>query len=244
MHPNLPTPNRPAALVLMARAPRPGYCKTRLCPPLSPQQAAELYHAFLVDLAREVPAWDGPWDLWLAWSTPDAEDGPLPPDLADLFGAPWRPLAQRGEDLTTRMDNVFEDLFDLGYRRVVMRNTDSPHLPRQRVSAAFTSLADRPGSVVLGPDLDGGYYLIGLDRPQPGLLPQTMSTASVLDQTLRAAGERGLRTTTLDAFLDVDTPDDLAIFWLEFEPRSEHRPWATWQLLSRGPLLDLLGAWR
>ena len=229
------------ALVTMVKAPVPGRCKTRLCPPLSPELAADLYRAFLHDIARELSQWDGGCDLWVAWS---AEDEELPADLQRIFSGPFRFLKQRGEDLTTRMEGVFERLLSSGYRQVLMRNSDSPQLPMKLLERAFRQLEDGPNRLVLGPDLDGGYYLIGLDRLPRGMLPATLSHDQVLEQTRAAAGRAGMTVVELERWLDVDTPDDLTTFWLEFSRQTAVRDWATRELLEHSPILELLRNFR
>jgi glycosyltransferase A (GT-A) superfamily protein (DUF2064 family) len=229
----------------MARVPRAGRCKTRLCPPLGHEEAAALYTAFLHDLARELPDWGSPWDLWVAWTDDEAGAAPVdespPPELARVFAPPaWRFLRQAGASLAERLDSVFTALFAHGYRHVVARNSDSPHLPASLHDEAFAALDAGPGRVVLGPDLDGGYYLVGLDAPRPGLFPTVMSTSLVLEETLAAAREGGLLPVTLAPFLDVDSGDDLAAFWLEFGGRADVRHWETWRLLADGVILARL----
>lgn len=213
----------PRALVTMAKEPRPGRVKTRLTSELSPEAAANLYRAFLTDLARETAAWDGGCDRWLAWADDDGDA----PELHALFGAEFTLLRQEGAGLTDRMEHVFTTLFARGYRTVVMRNSDSPHLPMNMLEAAFAAVEATPGSVVLGPDLDGGYYLVGMDAPHDGVFPKVMSTASVFDQTRTGAEALGLRVVTLPPFLDVDTPDDLAVLRLELLRSADHAQWAT-----------------
>jgi rSAM/selenodomain-associated transferase 1 len=218
----------------MARLPTPGLCKTRLCPPLSEEQAAGLYRAFVTDVGRELAGWSAAADTWVAWSG-DADE---PGELRGLFDEGTRFLRQQGESLSERMSAVFEHLFERGYQRVVMRNSDSPHLPLSFLDQAFAALQEIPGGVVLGPDLDGGYYLVGLDRPAAGIFPDAMSTGSVFQQTLAAASEQNRRVAELPAFLDVDDADDLCTFWLEFGGRADVRHWATWQFIEEHGLVD------
>jgi hypothetical protein len=139
------------------------------------------------------------------------------------------------------MNGVLEQLFDFGYRQIVMRNSDSPHLPNSFVEQAFAALSQEPGSVVLGPDLGGGYYLIGLDRPAVGLLPAEMGTDSVFEQTTEAARAEGREVVELPAFLDVDDADDLCTFWLEFGARADVRHWETWKFIEQQGLVQQLG---
>lgn len=233
----------------MVKVPYPGTCKTRLCPPLEPREAARLYTCFLQDLARELAQWRGDADLIVAWTDqdrrqpgdPESPSEEPPPALRELFSDPaFKFLRQRGASLTERMEAVFVELFAQGYRTVVMRNSDSPHLPMSALDQAFAALEERPGRVVLGPDLDGGYYLVGSDGPMAGVFPTVMSTDSVLEQTMAGAERAGRAVSLLPQFLDVDTPDDLALFWLEFGARADVRHWATWKELDGHPVLDRL----
>lgn len=229
-------PRYPDALVIMAKPPRPGRVKTRLCPPLTPEEAAGLYRAFLVDIGRETRAWPRACDRYVAWA---GEEEDAPDDLREALGDGFRWLRQVGDDLTARMERVFTDLQQAGYRRVVMRNSDTPHLPMSLLAQAFDALDG--GALVLGPDLDGGYYLAGLDCSPDGVFPRIMSTESVLAETARLAGARGLRVVQLEPFLDVDNRDDLAMLWLEFGGRADVTHWATHALLDASDYLDRLG---
>ncbi len=224
----------PQALVVMVRAPVAGQCKTRLCPPLTEEQAAGLYRAFLRDIGRELGEWNAPLDLWVAWCGEIDQPG----ELSSFFPSSSRYLQQQGENLAERMSGVFERLFELGYRRVVMRNSDSPHLPLSLVEQAFAALEQEPGSVVLGPDLGGGYYLAGLDRPAPGVFPAEMGTSSVFRKTSEEARQQGRPVVELAAFLDIDDADDLCTFWLEFGARADVRHWETWLFIEQQALLQ------
>jgi len=190
-------------LALFAKAPVPGQVKTRLCPPLLPAQAAELYEAMLLDILDQHRG--EPCDLAL-WHTPAA--------ASDWFRAAapsaYRLLAQQGSDLSARMRWLFRHHADEGYTRIVLRGTDSPTLPSARVPEAFAALASG-ADIVLCPDRDGGYNLVGLRRPVDALFELEMSTSSVLEGTLARAGELGLRTELLAAHHDVDTEADLAL---------------------------------
>jgi glycosyltransferase A (GT-A) superfamily protein (DUF2064 family) len=91
---------------------------------------------------------------------------------------------------------------------VVIMDSDSPTLPPAQVAGAFAALDG--ADVVLGPCEDGGYYLIGLKRPQPRLLREVpMSTPHVLRDTLALAEQAGLRVALLAPWYDVDTAQEL-----------------------------------
>jgi len=255
------TPTCRNALVVMARLPRAGRCKTRLCPPLSEEDAAGLYRAFLCDIGRLLAEWDGKADLFVAWADDPGTEEELatiergheedldqtitdhspPLALRSIFPPRTRFLRQRGESLTTRMEGIFGRLFEAGYGHIVMRNSDSPHLPLQVIDQAFSHLARGPaGEVVLGPDLDGGFYLVGLNADSSGLFPSTMSTETVFQQTVHNAQAADRSVSLLEPFLDIDSADDLRLFWLEFGGRANVRDWSTWRRLNGTAIMELL----
>lgn len=138
-----------SAVVVFVRAPEPGRCKTRLCPPLAPGQAAALYRAFCCDVLANAQRTRLP--VWIAY---DASDDFPAPDWV----SPRLPFFhQEGADLGERLIHAFETLSLRGCRRVVAIGSDSPTLPRERLTAAFELLADY--AAVFGPAEDGGYYL-------------------------------------------------------------------------------------
>jgi len=199
--------------VLFAKEPRPGTVKTRLCPPLTPTDAARLYSGFLRELLAPV---EGFRTLCYGW--PEAGLGAL--EALAAPGVEFRP--QRGGDLWERMERCFAELFDEGHDRIVLRNTDSPDLPEARLREAAAMAA--PGRVVLGPDPGGGYYLVALGAPCPGLFwtpPAEAGPEQGLDEgapTACAATAARARTRGCDVhFLaeepDVDTFDDLVQLW-------------------------------
>ncbi|WP_044231982.1 TIGR04282 family arsenosugar biosynthesis glycosyltransferase [Chloroflexus sp. Y-396-1] len=204
-------------LVMMARRPEVGRVKTRLCPPLTPEQAVMLYTAFLhdlVELLRHIPA----VHPLIAYTPDTAGDyfAALAPDIAR------RP--QRGIDLSARLATITTDLFDEGAPAIVIIGSDSPTLPRAYIEEAFAALTNSV-DLVLGPADDGGYYLVGLRRPIPTLFTNVvMSTPTVLHDTLVIAEQLGLRTTLLAPWYDVDTFADLERLYADPEPLPHTRP--------------------
>lgn len=188
-------------LALFAKAPIPGQVKTRLVPRLSPEQAAELYEAMLLDIldqhARSAEA-----DLAL-WYAPAESSG----WFRARAPAPYRLLPQAGPDLARRMAHLFRFHASEGYERIVLRGTDSPTLPPARVLEAFAAL--ERADLVLCPDRDGGYNLIGLRGPADALFDLELSQASVLEQTLSRARAAQLRFELLEPHYDVDVPADV-----------------------------------
>ena len=190
-------------LILFAKAPVPGRVKTRLCPPLSPEQAAGLYVAFARDSFELLDGVEKA-SVEIAY-----EPSRLFTDPAWISRrARWFP--QKGRDLGARMAHAFERAFAAGASRVVIVGSDSPGLPARRFGEAFASLKSR--DCVLGPSRDGGYYLIGLRRACPALFRGIRwSTDEVFAKTVALARAQGLTLRRLPSFGDVDRPEDLPV---------------------------------
>ncbi len=188
-------------LALFAKAPLPGQVKTRLCPPLSFSEAASLYEAMLLDILDQHASLEGAKRV--LWFTP--------PEAASWFERTtppgYRLRPQQGPDLAARMQRLFRAHAQEGYGRIVLRGTDSPTLPLERVSSAFEALERI--DLVLCPDRDGGYNLIGLRHPCDELFELELSTAQVLERTVARASEAGLCVEILPPHQDVDTAQDL-----------------------------------
>jgi rSAM/selenodomain-associated transferase 1 len=174
-------------VVVFAKRPAPGAVKTRMCPPLTPTQAAALYAAMLDDVlattARAVASAGAA--AWLAVDPPDAVA-----QLARRCPPGFLAIDQRGADLGARMEHAVAAAAAAGFARVLLRGSDNPALPPSAIAAGFAALDD--ADLAVGPDRDGGYGWIALRGPAPGLFDHPMSTASVLDDTLARA--RGART--------------------------------------------------
>lgn len=192
------------AVAIMAKAPTAGAVKTRLCPPLSPREAAALARCFLRDRIAQVRALAGVSPV-VAF-TPASERGVfqrLAPDFALI--------AQHGPDLGARMRSTLATLLAAGHRAAIAIGTDTPTLPPTVIQHAVDRLASPDVDVVLGPADDGGYYLIGVRADYPTLFDDMpWSTSDVLEVTVRRARAAGLRAVGVDPWFDVDTPDDLA----------------------------------
>ncbi len=197
------TDHRPAVVAVMAKAPRAGVVKTRLCPPLSADEAAGLYRCFLLDTIDRIRALEGT-TVAIAYAPPEdraffEEAGP------ELILVP-----QRGSDLGTRLANVFDQLFGRGFGAVLAMGADTPTLPGEFLRRGLDALADPRLDVALGPTEDGGYYLIGLRAPRPDLFEGIpWSTSRVFDETMRRARAATLNVAVLPRWYDVDTADDL-----------------------------------
>lgn len=193
-------------LLLFAKVPAPGRVKTRLCPPLAPEQAAALYAAFLRDIVDATPeACDARLCVWPSEEA-DAMDAGL------WARAPMR--AQRGADLAARMAHAIEEAFEEGAGTLLLRNTDSPDLAPARVTEAIEAIADG-ADLVLGPDEGGGYYLIAARAWRPEIADviaamRDVSAEEVFAATIARARALGFATFVLPRAADIDIPEDLA----------------------------------
>lgn len=194
-------------LSVFAKAPAPGRVKTRLSPPLSLEQAAALYDAMLADVLVASAEFAHRLSL-----EPVLHFDP-PASRATFVArtpAAYRLLEQRGQGLAVRMANAFAEAHAAGAEWLLLRGSDSPALDFERVAQANAAL-DRDSDVVIVPDQGGGYALLGLKEPRIELFDMSMSTASVLEETIARAESLGLRVRLIRPTFDVDVGADLAL---------------------------------
>ncbi|HEU4686533.1 MAG TPA: TIGR04282 family arsenosugar biosynthesis glycosyltransferase [Nitrospira sp.] len=197
-----------SALVIFAKAPIPGQVKTRLCPPLTHDEAATLQGSFVLDALERTNAAVAKFKLPLARYLACAPSSALPFFKIMEARQAVSLVDQIGADLGERMHAAFETMFGRGYRKVVLVGTDVPTVPLDYYRDALSLLRDH--DAVFGPALDGGYYLVGLTKPAPDLFAGVpWSTDRVLAVTRDIADRLGLRTALLPEWRDVDTIDDL-----------------------------------
>jgi rSAM/selenodomain-associated transferase 1 len=192
---------RVTAVALIAKSPVAGQVKTRMQPPLSPGEAADLACRLLLDAHDQAAATGA--DVWCSYT------GPAGP-LRGLLPATTRLLEQRGADLAARLAAAQADLFAAGYRAVMLFGADCPTVGAAELVRAFDLLRRDPDRVVLGPAADGGYTLLAATRPTSHLFDGVeMSTTRVLADTLARAGAAGTPVTLLAPRHDLDTAADL-----------------------------------
>ena len=188
------------ALAIMTKAPRAGTVKTRLQPPLTAEEAAQLNICFLRDVAAGI-AEAGEAARGVAVFTPAGSEKEyvhiLPPDFVLLV--------QRGDTFGERLLNAAADLLRSGFESCCLINSDSPTVPADAFREAVRELKRPDDCVVLGPSDDGGYYLIGMKKLHRRLFEGIdWSTERVFAQTLERAGEIGLEVHILPSCFDVD----------------------------------------
>jgi hypothetical protein len=189
------------ALVIMAKAPRQGAVKTRLAASLSPAAVTAFYCCLLGDTLALARSLD---NVEVAIMCPDTDVN----ELAQLAGREASVVAQTGEGLAAGLTSVFAHFAAGHQRRTIAFNSDSPHLPRSVLEDAFETLAAH--DVVVGPTLDGGYYLVGAKASHPTLFAgDGMGTSTALERLLSRARTLELSVGFADPFYDVDVADDL-----------------------------------
>ena len=192
------------ALVIFAKWPVPGQVKTRLCPTLQSDQAAELARCFLIDTVERVSSLKDV-QVWLAFTPSDTE-----PLFRELLPSSVRYLPQRGKDLGERELNIFVDLLGKEETTVAIMGTDIPSVPLASLQSAFALLKNPGCDAVFGPSGDGGYYFVGAKAVHPPLFENIeWSTEKVLQQTLGQARLHNLNVSLIPSWHDVDTEEDL-----------------------------------
>jgi rSAM/selenodomain-associated transferase 1 len=192
------------ALAVMAKVPAAGAVKTRLCPPLTPDDAAALARCFLLDRVEQLSA-VAAGDPMVAFAPAGRQA-----EMQALLPCGTRLVAQAEGDLGTRLDRLLTGLLAEGYAAAIAVDADSPTLPTAHLERACRALAAGTADVVVGPCDDGGYYLIGLRAPAPSLFrDMPWSTAGVLAETVGRAARAGLALALLPSWFDVDRGDDL-----------------------------------
>jgi rSAM/selenodomain-associated transferase 1 len=203
---------RKCALGLMAKVPFAGAVKTRLTPPLTPEEAAKLSMCFLRDMTSNLAGLREDGMEGVVLYTPAGAEKMLHELLPNSFGL----VPQRGETLGERLINAASELLNKEFDSVCLINSDSPTLPSKILKTATTLLAQNGDRVVLGPSQDGGYYLIGLNRPHRNLFQRiAWSTRDVLAHTIDRAAEIHLAVDLLPEWYDVDDEATLRVLYEE-----------------------------
>lgn len=188
-------------LALFARPPLEGGAKTRLSPALPPALVRELYGGMLADALSAI-AGAAADERFVYWAD---DPGGAPVTLPPGTGA----RRQSGAGLGARLAAAFEELLAPPCRGALIAGADAPDLSAAALDAAFAAL--EAADLVLAPSADGGYGLIGLRRPAPGLFEGVAwSTPTVREETLARAARAGLGVALVQPLDDIDTPADLA----------------------------------
>jgi uncharacterized protein len=203
------------AIAIICKTPTAGASKTRLSPPLTPQECAALSACFIRDLSQTIQTLvDDGRATGYAIYTPLGSEAALRPLLPQQF----RLLPQVEGSFGVRLLQATIDLLEAGHTGAILLNSDSPTLPSSILRAAVDAV--REDNVVLSPAHDGGYTLIGLSKPHARLFEDIpWSTSAVRAVTLERARELGLPVAEVPGWYDVD--DATSLRMLEAEMRGE-----------------------
>jgi rSAM/selenodomain-associated transferase 1 len=198
-------PTGQSDLLVFLRPPRLGEVKTRLAATLGEAEALRVYQ-FLLDRTLETASAVNA-RRWLYCADKSRYQAK---DAAGRF----EEAVQHGDDLGARMAGAFQDTFRRRPTRAVLIGTDVPELSVHIIEAAFHALQDR--DMVIGPALDGGYYLLGLTQLHPQLFEHMpWSTGQVYAKTMQCAQSLGLQVHILPKLRDIDIEAD----WFDFLDR-------------------------
>ena len=189
------------ALAVMTKAPRCGQVKTRLVPPLTHEEAAQLNACFLRDTFAAIQEACAERAIGVGVYTPVGSEA----DYGDILPQQFQLSPQRGNSFGERLCSAVEDLLHCGYSAVCLIDSDSPTISGAIYAQAVDWLSQPGDRVVLGPSDDGGYYLIGVKKNHRQLFQRIdWSTERVLDQTQQRAQDLNLEIAVLPNGYDVD----------------------------------------
>jgi rSAM/selenodomain-associated transferase 1 len=209
----------------MAKASIPGGAKTRLAPPLTPEEAANLNTSFLRDIADSLLRASTLANIAPYMAFAPAGSAPF---FRDVLPARIALLETVAPSLGDCLFQAATALLDAGHDCVCLLNSDSPTLPAAYLVTAATALAAPGDRIVLGPSTDGGYYLIGLKRPHRRLFEDIdWSTEVVAAQTLERARELDLAVHHLPSWYDVDDAETLRMLVGELLDDRRFRVWGS-----------------
>ncbi len=187
-------------LIIFTRYPEPGKTKTRLISALGEVGAAQLHRRMAEHTVLQARSLSCAIEIWYVGGSKEL--------MQDWLGTDLWYREQPAGDLGDRMCAAFQSTFDQGYQTVMIVGTDCPGLTTDFLAQGFVALQNQ--AITIGPAIDGGYYLIGLQQLVPKLFQGiTWSTATVFSETLLIADQLQLPTYLLPSLPDIDLPDDL-----------------------------------
>jgi rSAM/selenodomain-associated transferase 1 len=196
------------AVIVFAKVPVLGRPKSRLAREVGRDRAEEIYRTLLAITAGRV---DG-LDHFVSFAGADQ-----PGALAEIFPKARAFLPQQDESLGLRVQHALQTVRDKGYANLCAIGTDCPHLEAGDMESCF-SLLSGGKDVVIGPALDGGYYLVGVKNPDSGIFAvEGWSTSSLTQETVAQAKGLNLACAMLRTKRDIDTLDDYRIWQSESE---------------------------
>ena len=220
------------AIVVFSKAPEAGRVKTRLTSHMSAIDAALYHEAFVLDTL----------DCLLEIKNIDRFIACHPDKNHSFFreiekNLPVVAFNQEGENLGERMKNALYDLRAKGYKEIVIIGSDSPTIPRHIVENAFDNLKEN--ELVIGPSIDGGYYLIGISGKVPDLFNGIgWGSDSVFEETLKKTDQARLKPSILTFWYDIDTIKELRFMALHLDALGEGTCSRTREMIKKLKQID------
>ncbi len=222
------TYTNPAA-ILMTKIPQREKIKTRLVPALSPSETEELSWCFLRDTINRLEFIG--LQNWFAVTPASCLN-----ELSHLITNSNRVFDQQGDNLGSRMHHAFKQAFDHGHKPVVLIGSDLPTLPTAHITDSIRILQNGNADIVFTPTRDGGFGLVAMANPSPGLMDCVeWSSPTTLQQVLTRARYLRLRWSLLPEWYDIDVGEDLVTLRHELETSEAARNAAphTWRWMKR-----------
>ncbi len=216
------------ALILMTRVPIPGQTKTRLMTILSKQECANIHFCFLKDIFEMYEYIKDEIDLYLTY-TPKEEYH----IIKDFIPSYIKTFEQKGDTLGDRMKYAINKVLEKGYDKVVLTGCDIPQIQRGDVNKAFDNLDN--SDVVIGPTLDGGYYLVGMKKSIDIIFDTEISWGemSVLEGTIEICNQNNITTSLSNKLMDIDTKEDLFDLYEDIQiNKFKHIPKHTYKFIE------------
>jgi rSAM/selenodomain-associated transferase 1 len=201
---------RSVAVGIFCKTPVAGFSKTRLSPPLRPEDCSAISACFIRDLASTIHSLDGDVAPYAVYTPAGTE-----PALRALLPASFRLMPQCDGGFGTRLSHAVSGLLQAGHAGAILVNADSPTLPAPILRAAVDAVL-KDDAIVLSPSLDGGYTLVGLSRSHPEVFADIpWSTPLVHSLTLERAAEIALPVVSVPGWYDVDDYETLRLLMAE-----------------------------
>ena len=213
------------ALLIFVKAPLPGKVKTRFLPDLTREQALKLYRAFVEDLISRLKS-STLFDMHIFFYPEKAFS-----IIENWLGHELYFHPQKGNNLGERISNALEWSIKQGYQKSILIGSDIPVLNEYKIENAFQKL--NQSDVVIGPAMDGGYYLIGMKKYFPELFCNIKwSTDTVLNDTLKLIEFNKLSYFQQPTENDIDTFSDVLQLWEVFRQNVTFHETNTYMILK------------
>jgi len=194
------------ALVIFLRYPEAGTVKSRLAAKLGRWEAARIYEKLVrktLGVATDYKKLKPRTKIFVFFTPSDKKK-----ELERGFPGPWELVPQQGAHLGARMDRAIQHVLSAGYRQVVLVGSDICDMQGLDFEEAFQAIEQ--GDAVLNPAADGGFYLIGVDRPcSSALAPEQWGTSDIFHRTRELLVQKGFRVRVQRERKDIDRPEDI-----------------------------------